>query len=359
MKFFDLIVSFFLFSILIQTCYGIAATLPTGLYTNLVAYFACDGDLTDSTISNSISYTINDGGMSYGTDRNGFSNQACNFDGTGYFEARPDVNSAFDSSSMSISLWAKPIAVQNNRAAYLDHATATVSSGASISAGWVFQVPSTDGARAYFRQYDQTGATQSTSQITTLSTTGWNHIVVTKSGVTYNIYVNGILIFGPTSFAGNGNIVSPSTYHQLVIGAQNVFVQNDPANAANKYTGLMDDILVYSRALTASEVVKLYNLVAPTGQPSSQPSGQPSREPSSQPSGQPSRQPTSKPSAQPSTQPSSRPSSTPSSQPSSSPLACCPPVRPSKDETILVNVDRARNSNIAAAVPPCRPYSGG
>lgn len=76
----------------------------------------------------------------------------------------------------------------------------------------------------------------------------WHHIVCLYTGTELQIYQNGILT-GSTPFAGN----IPATAVNLMAGRQ-----ADGA-ASSVFTGVLDDLRIYNRALTADEIKTIYN----------------------------------------------------------------------------------------------------
>jgi hypothetical protein len=74
----------------------------------------------------------------------------------------------------------------------------------------------------------------------------WHHIVYTKDGTSYVIYVDGSL---DQQFTSNGDI---SWYVPFCIG-RGITMNGDPW-----FKGIMDDVRIYNRPLTAEEVALLY-----------------------------------------------------------------------------------------------------
>ncbi len=72
---------------------------------------------------------------------------------------------------------------------------------------------------------------------------GWHHLLSTYDGTTQKLYVDNVLV---TSTAATGSI-TPTGSSLTIGGASGTF-----------YKGLMDDVRVYNRALSASEIAKLY-----------------------------------------------------------------------------------------------------
>jgi hypothetical protein len=75
----------------------------------------------------------------------------------------------------------------------------------------------------------------------------WHHIVYTKDGTNHTIYVDGSL---DQSFTSNAVI---SWVEPLFIGKR--WTNN---SSINWFNGIIDDVRIYNRALTAEEVTLLY-----------------------------------------------------------------------------------------------------
>lgn len=90
---------------------------------------------------------------------------------------------------------------------------------------------------------------------TALTTNTWYHVVGTWDGSNLRMYLNGVAdsIAQPLSgtMANNGD--------NLGIGAS--------ATGVRPFNGLIDDVRVYNRALSATDVMNLYNLATPTPTP--------------------------------------------------------------------------------------------
>ncbi len=74
----------------------------------------------------------------------------------------------------------------------------------------------------------------------TMPTTEWHHVAVTYDGTTQRLYINGEQV--------NRRALSG----QIDISPKNIFV-------GYNYNGLIDELMLYNRALSASEVEQLYN----------------------------------------------------------------------------------------------------
>jgi len=113
------------------------------------------------------------------------------------------------------------------------------------SGGWAFAQYTTGSLLLYIASAFK----QSTTNILTLN--AWNQVVVTydNSIKICRFYVNGVFINQPSAFAYN---LGYTAGRPFAIGI-------DPRNyAGQEYNGLIDNVMIYKRALTASEIAQLY-----------------------------------------------------------------------------------------------------
>ena len=85
---------------------------------------------------------------------------------------------------------------------------------------------------------------------TVLSLNQWHHVVCTYDGANVKIYIDGAL--DKTSASVSGNIYTST--NPLVLGELN------PTGTAMPFKGMMDEVQIYNRALSASEIQHQYNL---------------------------------------------------------------------------------------------------
>jgi hypothetical protein len=100
--------------------------------------------------------------------------------------------------------------------------------------------------RLYFRRSRWNVAHQGPYYNITLGTSGSYHIVYTYDGTNVRGYVNGELVAGPTAASGNG---SGTTAALTSIGV----------TAGVPLAAKFDDVVIFSKALSASEVLELYS----------------------------------------------------------------------------------------------------
>jgi hypothetical protein len=80
------------------------------------------------------------------------------------------------------------------------------------------------------------------------------NFIVKKRRLVYEIYLDGIFVAKDS--LNNGNITSSNSPNPLLIGA----VYDSPGqNLTSKFSGILDDIAIWNRALSQSEITQLYN----------------------------------------------------------------------------------------------------
>ena len=89
-----------------------------------------------------------------------------------------------------------------------------------------------------------------TTQVVPLN--GWHFVVVTWDGSNQNYYIDGQLL-QTYSLTNKGNITSGT-------GCLRIGARNGCGSATSFFNGLIDDVRIYNRALSASEIADLYNL---------------------------------------------------------------------------------------------------
>lgn len=184
----------------------------------------------------------------------GKNGKVLSFNGSSQFVEVQDPNSDFATTNLSISVWINPSDSQMDYAAIIDKSHTSASDAIS---GWVLQKsPIGDGLPFYFAYctntpYCSSWDTGDGSQRVTVNTNNWSHLVITKQGGDVAYYLNNQFVSKQTySFSEYTKTSLP-----LLIGAVN---QQGGANA-RYFNGLIDELRVYNRALTDTEVKTLYN----------------------------------------------------------------------------------------------------
>ena len=76
----------------------------------------------------------------------------------------------------------------------------------------------------------------------------WYHVAGVYSGTQLSLYVNGQLVGTPVSTSGN-----------IVASSNPLRFGNDPSNPTRFFNGKVDEVSVYNRALTGTEIQSIYN----------------------------------------------------------------------------------------------------
>jgi hypothetical protein len=254
--------------------------IPLTLRTSLVAYYPFDGNANDN--SGNGNHGVVHGGVSLATDRFGNPRNAYSFNGiSGYIEI-PGTQFNFES-TMSVVMW---ISASNNQSTFAGVFDKSYSQTAQGWGGWLIERNPNGGCSGCYMLYypiAPTGTDAFNTPSVKLSTNVWNHFAVTKNNNVTSAFLNGVLIHkvsGASPMKSNQNL-------PLIIGAQNSGRTSPASSLSSFFPGFIDDIFIYNRSLSATEIQSIFNFDNPTSQPSRQPTAQPSRQPSSQPTRQP------------------------------------------------------------------------
>ena len=217
-----------------QPC--LKADLPASLQNGLVGYWTFCGNANDASGNNN-NGTVN--GATLTSDRFGNANSAYNFDGND--EITIPYSAIFNSNQLSWNLWTK-----------VDQ----FSSGVGY---YIFGIRNNNEQSLCFHEQAGGYGTQmhwTSSAINAFSSSPsstWRMLSITYNKQTYNysFYVDGVLIStvvgGALGFTNGANPI-------VKIGIE------ANSNYWQSFQGKLDDISIYNRVLTASEVQQLYSL---------------------------------------------------------------------------------------------------
>ena len=209
--------------------FGGGGATPSTLWDSLLAYYTADNTPNDAlgTYNGTL---VN--GATYGT---GIINQGFSLDGVNDYVDLP-VGTFSPSGDFTISLWIKPNATGFQFTLSRGGFTSNAISAYIITGALRFII-----------------ANNSTYQIlqTNLgyaSIGNWYNMVLTKSSTDnlYRFYVNDTLI-NSHAITVNPTFINDTMY----FGRQ--------AGGSNYYNGILDEVALFNRALTATEVTELYN----------------------------------------------------------------------------------------------------
>lgn len=205
-----------------------SGSFQTALPPQIIANYTFDNTLSDVNGANAFE---SQAGMTYGTDRSGVANKALFINGTGTTVSLTNI--PVGNSSRTFSFWIKP----------------TQSNGSNR----IFSYGSPTGSAAYGASFDATRVynfswTTNLSFVQSTSLNVWKHIVCTyeQATSTASLYTDGVLrasITANWSTANNGILYLGSLFGET----------------GSKYIGYLDDLQIYNYALTATEVLNLFN----------------------------------------------------------------------------------------------------
>lgn len=206
----------------------------TSLLTDLVSYWKLDessGNAADSVGSNTgtnsnVTYAaakINNGGVFNGSSA----------------ELNIGTTSSLKTSSFSISTWINgDTFATNGRFIFCNQIHGNYY-------GWNLNI-GTD-SKVYL-SLQSSAATKHIGSVATLSTGMWYHLVATYDGTTGKIYINGT----ENKSEASGLTLAYEAGAEVMIG-------NRDGSTVNWFDGIIDEVGIWSRALSSTEVTELYN----------------------------------------------------------------------------------------------------
>lgn len=160
---------------------------------------------------------------------------------------------ALGGGAAAISLWVKMLAVPATNGIYSLFDT---TDAGTTHVRFQILYKDVSGVKQFvFNRTKSPAAADTTAYVVDAGTTNFFHVVLVFTGASLIGYVNGVAST-PTACSGNG--VSGGTAG-VALGISRVDLSSSPASA------LLDDVAVFNRALTASEVMSLYTGQWPGG----------------------------------------------------------------------------------------------
>ena len=214
------------------------------LQTGLVAWYPFDGNASDMS-GNGNHGTVN--GATLSTDRHGQTNKAYQFDG---------VDDFIDLNNPSI------LGTTNNFTilAWVNNGTGTIYGEFNAAAGNSRNYFKVSGNYLGLDQYFPSGGAVSSLEILELNqTNSWNLVGYVRAGSSWSFFVHGQLL----NSGSNVENYSGSTPNLGYIGARAYTYGGYSAGAKDFFTGSIDNVRIYNRALSAEEVSALYRLESP------------------------------------------------------------------------------------------------
>jgi hypothetical protein len=228
-----------LFSILFISNLLLFSQAPTN---GLVAYYPFNGNANDESPSHLNNGTVN--GATLITDRKGISNCAYNFDGSSSISAI--VGSELSTTENTVSVWMAISGSGNSN-------PRIVGVGPSNTPGqnYALILDGTGNPRRLEYYSGQGGGINLFSTGTLSNGIEWKHITVTFKNNVAKFYINGV--FDSQSTGTNG----------LATFSNSILQIGRSISGTDGFNGKLDDIRIYNRALSDTEVQALYLTEAP------------------------------------------------------------------------------------------------
>ncbi|MGK5094520.1 LamG-like jellyroll fold domain-containing protein [Deltaproteobacteria bacterium TL4] len=213
----------------------------TGSTTGLVAYYPFNGNANDES-GNGNNGTVN--GATLATDRHGVANKAYSFNGSSNYIALPSGFKDF-TGGITVSVWAYPAAL-NYWSRFIDF-------GNGASSDNILLANEGSSSTLTFVSFSASSELTRTSVSSSIGLNQWQHFVAVNDTLG-NVYLfkNGVKIATGTSTGLPKNVTRNNNY----IGKSNWSVDG-------YYSGKIDDLRIYNRALSAAEVSALYETEKP------------------------------------------------------------------------------------------------
>ncbi len=239
--------------VLITHFFGALSPLYADLNAGLVAYYPFEGNANDA--SGNRNNGTPDGGVTFVQGRSGL---AAQFAGGGFVDCGNGPAFQFHDSDLTLCAWVyndgnsgESVILSKEKSGVPQHQFRLATQGGDT----VCFIMCDDGYLWYpFGLWDPSGGYHLQ---TSLPVSQWSHVVVTRSGLTFKLFVNGSQKSECTIQVNFDH----SNNYNLMIGAR----YGPGAGYDFFYRGKIDDVRIYNRALSAAEVQALYN-VGP-GQP--------------------------------------------------------------------------------------------
>jgi formylglycine-generating enzyme required for sulfatase activity len=227
--------------------------LPKSVQSGLVAWYPFDGSASDA--SGNGNNAIIHGALPC-ADRFGNANSAYSFDGASQYLECPNFQGA-NANYMSVSAWIYKPAFNPS---LFETVFATESCRFQIVYGVALQAAWTDGANS-----------QQFFAAINIQSSAWHHVMWVRDGTVQRFYFDGMEI-PVTGYAINNNYVATTNLVTIARQINSCRIGVDGLSqigGIDWFNGKIDDVRIYNRALSASEILQLYNASLPVPAPAS------------------------------------------------------------------------------------------
>jgi hypothetical protein len=225
-------------------------SIPSWLTNGLVGYWPFNGNANDES-GNGNNGTIN--GATLAIDRFGNSNSTYSFNGSSYIRVLNNSLFNFGTSDYSLSAWAMRQGTNQYQDIISKQMLGPTYTGWGLN--FIYDYPRFESGCAFNGTWLTNGNINNIGGLYTnpILNDSWYHLVAVfnPTNSVVKLYINGVLsITKPTS----GTLINPDNINDLFFG---VYQPGGAPSGPEFLTGKIDDIRIYNRALSASEVAYL------------------------------------------------------------------------------------------------------
>ncbi len=217
---------------------------------SLTAFYPLNGNINDAGPSKLTSTAV--GTVGFDADRNSTAGRTGVFNSTGGFIVPDNEAMNFGTGDYSVSVWVKT-SLTSSGMVWQESG----GKGSGDNQTWV-RILGTATNLTSFSTEDAAGG--STINLTAAANGAaaktndgvWHHIVTTRQGLITTIYIDGVKVTERSSTVGVKVTANEGTFK--------IGMQENTAGYTNRFIGLIDDLIIYKKALTQAEVTALKNL---------------------------------------------------------------------------------------------------
>ncbi|TKC09891.1 PKD domain-containing protein [Pedobacter polaris] len=216
---------------------------------SLTAFYPLNGSINDAGPSKLVSTPV--GTVGFEADRTAAEGRTGIFGSTGGFIVPDNEAMNFGTGDYSVSVWVKTSTT--TRGMIWQESGAK---GSKDNQTWVRILNSATQVTSFSTEDEINGSSihlnnANDGAVASMNDGAWHHIVTTRKGTLTAIYIDGVKIKEATA-SGIKNVSNQSPFK--------VGLQEGTGGYNNQYNGLMDDLIIYKKALTQAEVTALKNL---------------------------------------------------------------------------------------------------
>lgn len=217
---------------------------------SLSAFYPLNGNINDAGPSKLSSTPV--GTVTFDTDRTNAASRTGSFGATGGFIVPDNDAMNFGTDDYSVSVWIKTSLTSSGMVWQESGAKA-----AGDNQTWLRILGSTTNLTSFSTEDAAGGSTinltaAANGAVARTNNDVWHHIVTTRQGLVTTIYIDGVKIAERSSTVG---VKTTSNQGTFKIG-----MQENASGYLNRFNGLIDDLIIYKKALTQAEVTALKNL---------------------------------------------------------------------------------------------------